>query len=251
MRACLRQGVRRKTTEMEHIRTFIYSADQPTRQQLLALVEQCPLLEYAGVASAAAEVPATAPQGLGLLLLDVGAGTGDGPAFMGSVWEAAPTVLLADSPLQAVDAFTRGAVDFLLKPVEVSRFHKAVLRAAKGVPWRPGPSQLQDELDSLELKTGKGVVHVTVDDIHLVQSMGNYVKIHLSGGNVLATATMADMEQHLPMSRFVRIHRSYIVALPQVRSIGPRSIGCKGRELPLGGFYRRNALERITSFLHS
>jgi DNA-binding LytR/AlgR family response regulator len=235
---------------MERSRAFIYSADQGIRDQLLTLVEQCPLLEVAGVASTLDEIRLQAPEGAGLLLLDVGAGENAAYASIGHLQHAVPIVVLADRPDQAVEAFTQGVVDFILKPIDVSRFHRAVGRAVKGITRQAHAPHPIKGHGTIELKSGKGVVQVRLEDIHLVQGMGNYVKLHLHGGNVIANATMSQMEQALPAARFVRVHRSFIVAIDQVRSIGSRTIGCRGREIPIGGFFRRQALERIGALVH-
>ena len=84
---------------------------------------------------------------------------------------------------------------------------------------------------------------VPIRSIELVQSMGNYVKVHTrDNGHLLAMNTMANMEDALPKAHFVRIHRSYIIALDAVSAVGSRSVEWRKGQLPLGGNYRRNAL---------
>jgi two-component system LytT family response regulator len=133
----------------------------------------------------------------------------------------------------AVQAFETGAVDYLLKPYSKNRLAKAVERFHETWQTTTPPAdtyaQLLDMLnknrepssvsDHLLVETSNKVVRVQIDDILHVEAAGDYSKIHTTERTFLSTVGIGDLEQRLDAKRFMRVHRSAIIALGAVREL--------------------------------
>lgn len=133
----------------------------------------------------------------------------------------------------AIKAFELNAVDYLLKPFSKDRLEQAVEKARKRIASRSGNAlsdtgmqQLRQHLDKQEktlervvTRLGTKVTVIPVDRIHYLEAADDYVMIHSELGRHLKEKTMKYFEAHLPQGRFVRIHRSYIVNLSEIKSL--------------------------------
>jgi DNA-binding LytR/AlgR family response regulator len=140
----------------------------------------------------------------------------------------------------ALESYEYDVVDYLLKPVRFPRFLKAVNK----IILQPAVAAKPDVPDMLLLKTGNSHTEVAVKDIHFVQSMGNYVKVFLDNKFIIASATTAEMEKLLPDSHFIRIHKSYIVAVDKITEVGARQVNILQQSLPVGQTFKMNLLKR-------
>src|ERR1700760_2636290 len=126
----------------------------------------------------------------------------------------------------AIKAFETHAVDYLLKPFSKDRFHKAVdkyVNQAASAPVQknneelinavvaPSPSQHE----RIVVKTGTKVKIIPVQDVIYLEADDDYVSIHTAEGSFLKNKTMGFFEQTLDAGQFVRVHRSYILAVQQ------------------------------------
>jgi DNA-binding LytR/AlgR family response regulator len=237
---------------MRALRTFILEDDEVMCTQLRAFVERTPGLELVGSSGDPVEAGSVLAQHpADLVLLDIQLPGLDGYTFLSSMDTQPIVVVVSGDAGHAAKAFDHAAVDFLYKPVTYERFQKAMDRvkrtpmaeAVLGAATAEVPSGLERVL---HLRSGSKVVEVAVGQIELAQGMGNYVKLYIrNDGHLLVTDTMTHMEELLPKSHFVRIHRSYIIALDAVRSVTSRRIEWRKGELPLGTMYKREALLAI------
>jgi two-component system, LytTR family, response regulator len=132
----------------------------------------------------------------------------------------------------AVEAFETGAVDYLLKPYSRNRLAKAVERFYQ--QWQTTPvsnryeelidllnhqHQSADHADHLLVETSNKVVRVEIDDIYHIEAAGDYSKIHTRDNVFLSTVGIGALEHRLDSKRFVRVHRSAIIALASVSEL--------------------------------
>lgn len=127
----------------------------------------------------------------------------------------------------ALDSYEVFALDFLLKPVRYQKFIEAV---DKGKAWfamkeaaEAAPSQEQADNGSIFLKTDKVLQKISLGDILYVEGMKDYALFHLASLErpLMAHITMKAVEDMLPSTRFMRVHRSYVVALDRIDSVQP------------------------------
>ena len=140
----------------------------------------------------------------------------------------------------ALDGFEVNAVDFLHKPYFYERFNRAMQKAEQWLRMHDLLQVSESATRRMILKSEYKNVTVSVDAILYIESIDNYVKVHLAdGASVLSKISLRAVEEQLPQGEFVRIHRSYLV--PRVRITGfSRSevtLGKSGTTLPIGKTY--------------
>jgi len=142
----------------------------------------------------------------------------------------------------AVEGFNLNAVDYLLKPFTYDRFLQAVTKA-KEIFDRRQPVASQD---FIFLRIDYSLVKVAVADIRCVEGMDDYLRIHLQGRQpLLVRMTMKAILSQLPRSHFLRVHRSYIVALGSIINIRNKVIYLEGQEIPIGVSYEKEFFSRF------
>ena len=148
-------------------------------------------------------------------------------------------------PPHAVEAFELDVVDYLLKPFSYDRFLKAVNKVKEDAVAETG-----DEAPGqhLLLKEKGGLIKVAYNKIIYIKAAKDYVKIVTNEQQHIASFTMKGLEEQLPADKFIRIHKSYIVALEQVKMIKAGSVMIAGNEsLPLSIHYKDGLLEKFRS----
>ncbi len=143
----------------------------------------------------------------------------------------------------ALDGFNLDAVDFLHKPFSYERFEVAVEKALRRISARR-PSVPE----SLVVKQEYNNVSIPLDDILYIEALGNYVKIvRASGSHVLTRTNLKAITDLLPAGRFLRIHRSYVVAVTAVVSFTRSRVVLKGHDkgFPVGAQYASQVVDAL------
>jgi DNA-binding LytR/AlgR family response regulator len=146
----------------------------------------------------------------------------------------------------APEGFDLDVVDYLIKPVGMDRFLKACNKAQELHQLRVGSGQ-GPRPDYLFVNADYSLVKVLFADIIWVEGSGDYVKFHLRSGSkpLLVRMSAKALEAELPVDRFLRIHKSYIVAVASITAVRKNSVFIGALELPVGETYRE-ALRRMT-----
>lgn len=136
----------------------------------------------------------------------------------------------------ALEGFELDAVDYLLKPIAPERFEKAVQKAIEYFRFKSGLRE--EKPDALFVRSGYELVKVNLADIEYIESLEDYLKIHRTTGKpVMTLMTVKAILEKLPPQDFQRIHRSYVIALRQVRAIANKKVRLQTIELPLSDRY--------------
>jgi DNA-binding LytR/AlgR family response regulator len=140
----------------------------------------------------------------------------------------------------ALQGYELSVIDYLMKPVEFSRFLQAVKKAMDLSHKTNSPAALQKETikDSLFINMNKKRVKVDFSEILYIEGMKEYVKIHLSKDKWLLTKLQMGQIEELLDNQFVRIHRSYIVARKKVSAYNLTEVTVGSMVLPVGTNYR-------------
>jgi DNA-binding LytR/AlgR family response regulator len=150
------------------------------------------------------------------------------------------------------EGFELEVVDYLLKPVPFPRFLKAVQRAQQLIAAPPSTAATQEDgsdddyfFVKTELK-GK-MLKINFRDIDYIESMKNYVAIHHNGARTMALLTMKDLEDRLPARQFMRIHRSFMIAVDKITAIEGNTVQLRGvkEAILLGETYKPLFVERM------
>jgi DNA-binding LytR/AlgR family response regulator len=155
----------------------------------------------------------------------------------------------------ALEGYELNAIDYLLKPISIDRFMKAVNKALEQFELRKreelpdGGVQGTEGVEFFFVKADKKLVKVKYDEILYIEGLKDYVIIRLEQGRVVTLQTMKSLEDKLPVSKFKRIHRSYIVSIDKIHAVDGTSVDVyeKGqiKQLPIGKNYRDEILEIV------
>jgi two-component system, LytTR family, response regulator len=183
-----------------------------------------------------------------LIFLDVQMPELTGIDFMKIMPGKSRVVLCTSYAEYALEGYEHNIIDYLLKPVSYTRFLKAATKASEVVQSASAPPAEEDK-DFLFIKSevkGK-MVRIDYGDIDYIESMRNYVAFHKGKEKLIAILNMKDLETELPASRFIRVHKSFIVAKSRIRLIEGNYLKLKNCEsdIPIGGTYKDELLRAL------
>jgi DNA-binding LytR/AlgR family response regulator len=214
--------------------------DEPLALQLLqAYGNQTAVLDTIETFSDATQAAKRLEVGdVDLLFLDIQMPDITGLQFFNSL-SLPPMVIFTTAFAEyAAEGFNLDAVDYLVKPFELARFQKAVQKAADYQRFLQLDSQDSNQKgDSLFVKAEYSVVKIPFDDIVLIEGFDDYIKIHAGGKPVLTLMSLKGVFEKLPPGKFLRVHRSYIIALDRAESLRRGQISIAGRQVPVGDRY--------------
>lgn len=149
----------------------------------------------------------------------------------------------------AVTSYELDAVDYLMKPIDFNRFVKAVQRVTDNVGQQSPVHTESLPNDYIFVKTGQRgkMLKIDLDDIDYVEAMNNYIAFYQGGRKIMAHLTMKEIEERLPTGSFMRIHKSYIIALKQISGMENNELILKknsGR-IPIGANYKDIFMKRM------
>jgi two-component system, LytTR family, response regulator len=141
----------------------------------------------------------------------------------------------------AVDSYTLNAIDYLLKPITFERFLAAVNKAVATLAARTVTS---DET-TIFIKSGPQTHQVKLQDILYLEKDGNYITAHLRDRNILIRENMGDIFDLVPEADFIRVHKSYIVAIKHISMIEVHQLTINNKKIPVGSTYRESLRARL------
>lgn len=179
-----------------------------------------------------------------LLFIDIQMPGMTGLQFIQSLRKRPMVILITAYRKFALEGFDLDVVDYLVKPVGLERFIKACNKAQELYQLR-APAAVHP--DFFFLNVDYSLVKVQYADIIWIEGSGDYVKVHLHSSPLPLLVRMSTraMEAELPADRFVRIHKSFIVATASITAVRKNSVFIKDMELPVGETYR-DAIQRLT-----
>ena len=190
-----------------------------------------------------------------LMFLDIQMPQLTGVDFVKTLQNPPMVIFTTAYPNYAIQGFDLNALDYLLKPISLDRFMKAVNKAIEHKELSqhehaPAASSANNEgLDFFFVKADKKLVKVNFEDIIYIEGLKDYVIIRLLNGRVITLQTMKSLEDRLPKNYFKRIHRSYIVALDKIMAIEGNMVEVQEKDrpklLPIGKNYRDELLDLI------
>ncbi|MCR5886803.1 LytTR family DNA-binding domain-containing protein [Hymenobacter sp. J193] len=159
-------------------------------------------------------------------------------------------VLMTAFPQYAMEAFNLDVIDFLLKPITLDRFLRAVNKVA-GLLRTTEPGLAASELQAAEsgsffIRTDAQFVRLHYRDVLYIEALKDFTKLHTSDGRThLTLVNLKNLEEQLPAGLFVRTHRSYLVNAALIDSVSNLEVRVGSHCLPLGHTYRERVTERI------
>jgi DNA-binding LytR/AlgR family response regulator len=210
--------------------------DEPLAQNVLKqYIDQHPSLQLTAVCDDAFEAHRQLTEHhIDILFLDVNLPKLSGIQLLRSLPHPPSVIFTTAYPEFAVEGFELDAVDYLVKPFSLERFLKAVNKAiaiAGTSVSTPGPGYIF-------VKADKKVFRVVVDDILDAEALGDYVKLRMRNTQHLVNSTLRDLLEELPKNQFIRVHKSFAIALNKIEFIEGNYIRMAGKDIPIGATYR-------------
>ncbi|OJW14276.1 LytTR family DNA-binding domain-containing protein [Mucilaginibacter sp. 44-25] len=235
-----------------NLRCYVVDDEYHSIEMLIEYIERTDGLELQGFSTnpltALNEV--TGPNPPDITFLDVEMPELSGMAFAGLVNLHTTIVFTTSFQEFALEAFEKEAFDFLLKPISYARFRKCILHIQRtGIAARPAKKEKRDFFFVKTESRGK-MVKVIINEILYVEGAQNYIKIHLTSGDIMPYLTINETEQYLPMDQFSRIHQSFIINNDRIKSVEQTRVTLeKDITLNLGRFYKDAFLEKMNELL--
>lgn len=146
----------------------------------------------------------------------------------------------------AAESYNLNAIDYLVKPITFERFLTAINKVATGFPFsgRQGAAGRDDDA-SIFIKSGPQTHQVKLRDILYLEKEGNYINLHLRDRTILIRESMVEIFDLVPAPDFIRVHKSYVVAIKHIAMIETHQLTVNGRKIPVGGTYREALRARL------
>ncbi|OJV12456.1 MAG: DNA-binding response regulator [Dyadobacter sp. 50-39] len=224
--------------------------DEPIARDIIrTYCAHLPYLRVAGECGSALEARAIfMQQKVDLVFLDINMPVMDGISFLKTLKTPPQIIFTTAYKEYAVDAFDLAACDYLLKPFSLERFIVAVDKAIEKLkPPVPAPIDTGEskEDEFVFLKADGKIYKVMHDDLLYAEANGNYTKVQTTQHTLLPAMTFSGFEELLPKSRFLRIHRSFIVNKSKIDHIEGNRVFIQDAEIPIGSNYREQFLRQI------
>lgn len=208
--------------------------DEPSAQEVLKqYIADTPQLVLKGCCDDALSASEfLAQHAVDLLFLDVNMPKLSGISFLKTHEDLPPVILTTAYDDYALEGYELDVIDYLLKPFSFERFVKAVQK----VDLRSHSTDPEHSV--LTVKADKKTYRIPLPDIYYIESAGDYVTIHTPGQRLTTHETMKNLEEKLPTERFIRVHKSYIIALSKVEYLEGNSVKIGDEFIPIGTTYR-------------
>lgn len=213
--------------------------DEPLAVSLLeSYVSKTPFLTLAGTYSSAVQAMQELPdKKVDLLFLDIQMPDLNGLEFSRMVDPHTRIVFTTAFNQYAIDGYRVNALDYLLKPISYTDFLQA---ANKALQWFER-TQKPEEIESIFVKSDYKLVQIELKKIQYIEGLKDYIKIYTEENPkpILSLMSMKAMEELLPVTRFIRVHRSFIVQKDQIRIVDRGRIVFGKTYIPVSDSYKQ------------
>ena len=184
-------------------------------------------------------------QPVDLVFLDIEMPGMTGLELIKNLGNKKPVIIFTTSKKDyAAEAFELNVVDYIVKPVTPSRFIQAVDKAREILQSNKEEFKLNDE-EFIFIRDSNIIRRLKLDDILFGEAMGDYVKLYTPQKFYAIHTTLKAVEDRLPASKFLRVHRSYIVALIKIDTIQDGALVVNGKPIPVADAYRAALNKRM------
>lgn len=236
--------------------------DEPLALDIIAdYVAKIPFLELVKRTESAIEAMQLVQEGnIDLVFLDIQMPELTGIQFLKIAGNKASYILTTAYSQYALESYDLNVSDYLLKPIAFDRFYKAVEKVRNqhqkqdngNTVAAPAPEPIATPAasaiqDFIFVKTEHKIQKIELDDILYIEGLKDYISIFTKNERVITLQNMKKMEETLPKGEFIRVHKSYIIAVDKIESIERSRIAIAGKTIPVGDTYRDAFFKLIDS----
>ena len=184
-----------------------------------------------------------------LVFLDINMPEISGISFAKSINKNVKIIFTTAYRDYAVEGFELQAVDYLLKPVSFNRLLKAINNYFE-IYSEPKNSIIENTNgnDFMFVRSDRRMIKIDFDTIIYIESYSDYIKIHLANETIVTRETISAIEAKLPVKKFIRIHRSYIISINNMVSFTNEEITINKKSLPISRSYKKEVLRILEKF---
>lgn len=220
----------------EHIRLLVETMVKET--DFLRLVKNC------STAIEASNV--LLKEKIDLIFLDVMMPGMSGMEFLKTLEGNKPQVIMITANKEyAADAFDFDVCDFIVKPLTLPRFLKAVSKAKKIHDAGQVQIQKSETNDAIFVKFNSSLVKISSQDIFLIEALVDYIAIHTYNQKYILHSTMKEIKNKLPENDFIRVHNSYIVRVDKITSIEGNNLIVNQKIIPISRSKQKDLMNRL------
>jgi DNA-binding LytR/AlgR family response regulator len=180
-----------------------------------------------------------------LLLLDIEMPGMTGLDLIKKLGNTKPLIIFTTAKKDyAVEAFELNVIDYLIKPIALPRLKQAIDKAQEALDSNKQEVKVEEQ-EFVFVKDNGILKRIAIDDILFLEAMGDYVKVHTLQKFHVVHATLKSIEEKLPSSKFLRVHRSFIVAINKIDYIQEGTISIVKTTIPVADTHKSNLNKRL------
>jgi DNA-binding LytR/AlgR family response regulator len=221
--------------------------DEPIAAEILQdYVNEFPSLELKGVCGHVMSAMDILKQHrIDLIFLDIHLPKIKGIDFIKTLPTPPAVIITSAHQEYALEGYQLNVIDYLLKPIEFSRFMTAVNKIPLRSPYSTAESS--EDRPHLFFNVNKQKIKIYTDSILYIESLKEYVKIVTENRTIVTKLLLAEIEEMLANTRFIRIHRSFVVARAKIDAFTATEVQIGEKQIPIGRSYKEDVLSRFHS----
>ena len=226
-------------------RALIVDDEELARQLIASYLKRIPTIEVVGSCKNAVEaLTILNRQPVDLLFLDIQMPGITGVEMIRTLVDPPAIILTTAYSEYALEGFELDVTDYLLKPFSFERFSRAINKAMVRLNNRnqPSPTIQAESSNHLMVRADHKIHRIPYESILYIKSMQEYVAYYLTSGRIVALGSLKQLEGLLPPHQFLRVHKSYIIAINNVKSLEGNLLHLEDQKIPVGASYRENVL---------
>lgn len=225
-------------------RCIIVDDEPVARKGIKEYIEEVDFLELLGEYDNALKAAVVIGEGnVDLIFMDIEMPKISGIEFFKNLLQPPPVIFITAYPQYALDGFEVNALDYLVKPVSFERFLKAAMKAKDFYEIRQ--SNLKQDETYFFIKADNKLVRIGYDELLFVEALQNYVSIQTVTKKYICYLTFKAVEDYLPANRFIKTHKSFIVAADKVSGIDGNDISIGQYHIPISRNMRDSVMEKL------
>ncbi|MEQ1584625.1 MAG: LytTR family DNA-binding domain-containing protein [Cyclobacteriaceae bacterium] len=226
------------------LRCLVIDDEPIARKGLEEYVADVPYLQHMGSFENAVEAASyLSKHPIDLIVLDIRMPKLSGIDFLKSLMEPPLVILATAYPDYALESYSLDVIDYLLKPIAFERFLKATQKAfdfqllkQQGIEKRP---------DYFFIKVNHQFEKISYADILYIEAMQNYCIVHTPDKKLITYLTLTHMQEKLPANRFMKVHKSYIIALEKIQALDGNILVIGSGRIPISRTFKNDFMNRI------
>lgn len=238
---------------MEKIKCLVIDDERLARDYLKNYISKIPELEFIGDFNSPLKATELIKSGeIDLLFLDIQMPDITGVEFLKSLTNKPEVIFTTAYQEYALEGFNLSVIDYLLKPFSFERFFQAVNKVIDKLESKPEKEDI-NQLHTLHqttyaetyltIRADRKFYKINFDNITYIEGQKAYVTFHTNKKLITALASLKELEESLPKDKFIRIHKSYIVAIHEILSLEGNIIEINNVHLPVGKMYKETVLK--------